>query len=172
MGFLLFFPVHGVFITINKTDAVVSCRTREPLRPLNPRGAGAAPLPAPRHYPIQPEGLYIGGLYSLSDHLKLKFESDISGFFCVVLVVIQRQKSPISMMRIIPWLSIYRLLLFLLISGGFMSQFQKNPFYFGNTVVFTLLVLLSWGQATPRDEVIVKSISKRGAKCCSQLLDG
>ncbi len=42
-----------------------------------------------------------------------------------------------------------------------MSQFQKNPFYFGNTVVFTLLVLLSLGvQATPRDEVIVKSISK------------
>ncbi|HHW4672861.1 MAG TPA: serine protease, partial [Xylella fastidiosa subsp. pauca] len=53
-------------------------------------------------------------------------------------------------MRIIAWLTIYRPLLFPLISGGFMSQFQKNRFYFGNTVVFTLLVLLSLGaQAKP-----------------------
>ncbi|WP_369210847.1 hypothetical protein [Xylella fastidiosa] len=43
-----------------------------------------------------------------------------------------------------------------------MSQFQKNRFYFGNTVVFTLLVLLSLGaQAKPSDEVIVKSISEQ-----------
>ncbi|MDC6409007.1 serine protease [Xylella fastidiosa subsp. multiplex] len=43
-----------------------------------------------------------------------------------------------------------------------MSQFQKNRFYFGNTVVFALLVLSSLGvQATPRDEVIVKSISEQ-----------
>ncbi|ALR04484.1 serine protease [Xylella fastidiosa] len=43
-----------------------------------------------------------------------------------------------------------------------MSQFQKNRFYFANTVVFTLLVLLSLGaQAKPSDnEVVVQSISQ------------
>ncbi|WP_276593612.1 trypsin-like serine peptidase, partial [Xylella fastidiosa] len=38
---------------------------------------------------------------------------------------------------------------------------QINRFYFGNAVVFTLLVLLSLGvQATPSDEVIMKPISE------------
>ncbi len=42
-----------------------------------------------------------------------------------------------------------------------MSHFQKNRFYFSNTVVFTLLVLLSLGvQAKPSDNaVVVQSIS-------------
>ncbi|QJP49653.1 serine protease [Xylella fastidiosa subsp. multiplex] len=43
-----------------------------------------------------------------------------------------------------------------------MGQFQINRFYFGNAVVFTLLVLLSLGvQATPSDEVRVKSYSEQ-----------
>ncbi|MDS9990281.1 hypothetical protein RAC83_001624 [Xylella fastidiosa] len=43
-----------------------------------------------------------------------------------------------------------------------MGQFQTNRFYFGNAVVFTLLVLLSLGaQAKPSDnEVVVQSISQ------------
>lgn len=43
-----------------------------------------------------------------------------------------------------------------------MSQFQKNRFYFSNTVVFTLLVLLSLGAKAERsdNDVVVQSISQ------------
>ncbi|ADN63947.1 hypothetical protein DX877_10785 [Xylella fastidiosa subsp. fastidiosa] len=91
MGFLVFFPVHGVFITSIKLMQSYpagrgAIEAAQPARRWSSASTGTSPLPNTTR------GAIYRGLYSLSDHLKLKFESDISGFFCVVLVVIRNKK--------------------------------------------------------------------------------